>query len=145
MNNVIDEKIAGMQREILQINGLIAFLAGFKKDPPEGVRLFPLTSRIVVEVSSMEGLHKARGWLRDNCYYMDKNWEDMRGSTWYNLGTITTEYQGKHHPITIWLTTKPEDFPLELQSDKCRVIKMEPKVEERWAYVCKKDEQPNAG
>jgi len=101
-------------------------------DPPKGVKILML-SNLTIKVGSMEDLHKARLWLRKGLGL----WEDKLGDIWFGAKDMIAEFTGKHHPITIWISTPPEDFPKELQSDTCKVVKLESSITQQYGYVCK--------
>lgn len=103
---------------------------------PSGVHASVLTlCPVTIEVSSMQELHNVRKWLRRRL----KTWEDRLESIWYSQGKVMASYKGLHHPVSIWLATQPEDFPQNLQSEKCRVVELEPITERNYAYVCEPD------
>lgn len=92
-------------------------------------------STLTLEVHSMKELHYVRRWLRGVL-----KWEDKLGVIFYSQGEMLATFQGVHHDITIWLSTLPEEFPKELQSENCRVMKIESRTVEEYAYVCEEGE-----
>ncbi len=93
-----------------------------------------LSGSILIRVSNLDELHLVRLGLKEAL----GSWKDTLGSIWYGSGSgsMIAEYSSRSFPIVIWLSTKPEEFPKELQSDKCRVVKLPPQVVEDYAYVC---------
>jgi hypothetical protein len=125
-----DILIRDFQKQILHCNETISFLVRLG-DAPQGVFVLHLAD-LTFEVASMESLHIARTWLKEKL----GRWTDNRANTWYSGGRMLTEYIGKEDPIRIWICTKPEDFPKELQSNKCKVVKLPDSIESNYAYIC---------
>jgi len=91
---------------------------------------------IVVEVRTLDELNAARQVLKNRL----GTWEDRLDIIWFSCGKMLASYKTTQHPVAIWLQAPPEDFPSDLQSKKCRIIKTAPLVEERYAYVCEEEE-----
>jgi len=86
-------------------------------------------------IKKIEQLHEIRQWLK-KCF---GTWQDKKGTIWFSEGEMLCSWKSIEYPINIWLHTDPENFPKELQSDKCKVVELEPVTQKRYAYVCEKD------
>jgi len=131
MDNVMRE-IENRRKEIDRLGELIV-LAEYL----EGItcHIFSIgCGKINIEVRSLDALHEVRQFLRR---VMGK-WEDRRGMTWYAGNDMNTSYDGRYAPISIRLATKPDEFPKELQSDKCKVVERI-NNEKTYAYVCEQE------
>ena len=128
----ISERTKDLLKQIEQCSQAVKMLDELGEMPANVdarvLSLFPIT----IKVSSLGELHNVRKWLRHSL----KTWEDKIGTIWYSQGEMLAEYNGLHHPINIWLAGHPEDFPTELQSEKCRVVELEPITTKNYAYVC---------
>lgn len=105
-------------------------------DPPTFFGYAVSSNNLLLVVNSLDSLHKVRKWLREKL----GTWEDKKESIWYSSGDMIVSYKSENSDIVIWLETKPEDFPKELQSEKCKVVRLADEVVPRYAYVCENKE-----
>jgi hypothetical protein len=76
---------------------------------PTGMAAYPglLGKRIIIQVTSMEGLHEARSMLRRAL----GSWRDRRGLTWGSGNIGNTEWIGQDHPVEIRFSCMYDRFP----------------------------------
>jgi len=84
------------------------------------------------DIKNIEQLHEVRQWLK-KCF---GTWQDKKETIWFSQGKMLCSWKSIEYPIDIWLETDPENFPKELQSDKCKVVELEPVTQKQYAYVC---------
>jgi hypothetical protein len=99
---------------------------------PDDIAYEIYTTLPIIEVKTFQDMNKLRKYLSRKI-----GWRDKLGSIWYS-STMMAEYQGLKHNFKLWLSTNPEEFPKELQSDNCKIVK-ETIVEKKhdvYRYVC---------
>lgn len=99
---------------------------------PEDIAYTICTILPIIEVKTFQDMNNLRKYLSHKI-----GWRDKLGSIWFS-GNMLAEYEGLKHNFKLWLSTKPEEFPKELQSDNCKIVK-ETIVEKKhdvYRYVC---------
>jgi len=84
---------------------------------------------LVVNFNSLDLLSGIRSKLRE-CL---GQWEDEKEMIWTSRNMGLCSWKGKHHPIELRFRCPADEFPEELQSDNCRMVK---ETRDEWAYVC---------
>ena len=120
----IEEHQKGLRAEVKDYNVRKKF---YKNCPeiPEGVQAILYGSgRIVFEASGFEGLHKIRTYLKTIGSYTD-----AVGNQWSSGGKVYMTYNAVvgGEKLAIWITWKPEDFPIKEfgNSEKCELKERE--------------------
>lgn len=107
---------------------------------PEGCKISANEYGIIIKIKDFNQLESVLQWLRV-CF---GNIEYQRSLIWYNKGKMICSWEIDGYLTEIWLETPPEDFPKELQSDKCKVVELDPIVEKQYAYVCTEAKNDNS-
>jgi hypothetical protein len=125
------EKIKEKYKEEIEFCKQTLNILDILTEPPANVEIL-YTRKLTLSVKDMAGLHTTRQYLK-TCL---GSWKDRQHNIFYSCGDMIASYEGISHPIDIWLQTRPEDFPKELQSDKCKVTEVMPSTERQYAYIC---------
>ena len=134
----VDRAIEKIMREKSELEKKIRILE--KMEPyqdsiPECIILDTLTNKILLRgLRTIKDFKDTIKWLKE-CY---GNIKYKQRSIFYNDSSkdVTCTWEVEDF-IEIWLSTKPEDFPKELQSEDCGIVELEPRTERRYTYVCK--------
>lgn len=102
------------------------------KEMPENIEISIILEVLLIKINEIEQLHEVRQWLK-KCF---GDWKDEKKSIWFSHPHMLCSWKGSTKHINIWLETLPENFPKELQSEKCKIIKKKPIIQEQYAYVC---------
>jgi len=125
-------------KQAIELNKQALDTLNILTEPPANVEIL-YTGKLTLSVKDMAGLHTTRQYLK-TCL---GSWKDRQHNIFYSCGDMIASYEGISHPIDIWLQTRPEDFPKELQSDKCKVTEVMPSTERQYAYICETDIDEN--
>jgi len=132
----IKDKIEYLKRYIRQTRKVISLLNILGKNEnniPNGVWIGPKGDQVLISaISTLEKLHEIRIWLKESL----GDWNDHLRNIWYSTGVIIAAFTNEDKSIELWLETKPEDFPSELQSNNCKVVRIPDRIEPQYAYVC---------
>jgi len=94
-----------------------------------GLSLTEYNGTIYIGIKTMQELTEARQKLRQVLGL----WNDKKEMIWNSGNHGLCDWRTNDYPIVIRLSCPVEDFPEELQSERCRFKKQ---TIEKWDYVC---------
>lgn len=102
-----------------------------KKMKATGLSPSSWSGYITLRVKNMLDLAETRHALREAL----GKWNDKKGTPWVSGDTAYCEWKSEvdGFKIEITLRCNVEDFPQELQSENCKIVK---EVKESYSYVC---------
>ena len=133
----VERGISGTEQVLKDRRELLSFVERYEdvwEEIPYSCSVY--FDKVIFAIPSLEDLHKIRRVFRKNFL----GYTDERGVTFQEGENMTTCYECKVFPLEIRLSTPAEEFPKELQSDKCKVVRL-PDVKREpvkvYRYVCK--------
>ena len=134
----IGEKITEIKESKNTLNKKLKVLKIMQKNEdsfPNRCAIFINFNEILINFEDFKQFKQIIQWLK-LCFGKIKY---TRSTTWYSSGWMLCSWKIEGQPVEVWLQTPPEDFPKELQSETCKVVKLDPILEEQYAYVCTKE------
>lgn len=134
-NSALIEGIKALDKSIKKYTERKNFLMEIE-ELPMGIDVDVGYSALIV--NTLDEVYKLRKYLMEKV-----GWRDKFSMIWYSSPYMMAEWES-NKPYDIWLKTSPEDFPDELQSEKCKVVKKKEIIPEQsyitYSYECKEEE-----